>query len=830
MTCVGTGDGLEEMVDSARIEALLDAMTLEDQVSLLAGADFWTTVPIERLGVPAIKVSDGPNGARGGGSLVGGVRAASFPVGIALGATWDPPLIEEVGRALAGEARSKGARVLLAPTVNLHRSPLNGRNFECYAEDPYLTARLACAYIIGLQGAGVAATIKHYVGNESEFERMTISSEIAERPLRELYLAPFEAAVKEAGTWALMSSYNRLNGTYVSEDARLLRTILRDEWGFDGLVISDWFATHSTVEALAGGLDLEMPGPTRYRGEALVAAVRAGQVDVATVRESARRVLGLIERVGAFADPAIPEERADDRPEVRALIRRAGAAGSVLLWNQGVLPLDPQAAGPIAIIGPNAKTAQIMGGGSAQLNAHYRVSPYDGIAAQVGPATTLTYELGCTNHRLLPLLRDDLTVEYFASPDLSGEVVTSETVESSELMWLGQVRDRIDPRRFSARLTARFTAEAGGEHRFGLVSAGRSRLAVDGRPLIDNWTDWQPGGNYFGAGSAEAIGTLVLDAGQTVTLTVDYAYEETGRLGIRALRLGADRPLGEAALARAEGLAAEAQTVILCVGANGEWDSEGQDRPDLGLPGAQDELIARVSAANPRTVVVLQSGGPIAMPWLDDVGAVLQAWYPGQECGNAIADVLFGAAEPGGRLPQTFPARLEDNPAFLNYPGENGRVTYGEGLFIGYRYYDKKRIAPLFPFGHGLSYTTFAYGEPRLSAPAIGPGESLTVTIDVTNTGDRAGSEVVQCYVADDHSALIRPPKELRAFAKLQLAPGETQTATFALDPRALAYFDDRRGLWVAEAGEFAILIGRSADTILARASFRLTETATFPA
>jgi beta-glucosidase len=270
--------------------------------------------------------------------------------------------------------------------------------------------------------------------------------------------------------------------------------------------------------------------------------------------------------------------------------------------------------------------------------------------------------------------------------------------------------------------------------------------------------------------------------------------------------------------------------VILCVGANGEWDSEGQDRPDLGLPGAQDELIARVSAANPRTVVVLQTGGPIAIPWLDDVGAVLQAWYPGQECGNAIADVLFGAAEPGGRLPQTFPARLEDNPAFLNYPGENGRVTYGEGLFIGYRYYDKKRITPLFPFGHGLSYTTFAFGEPRLSADSIGPGESLTVTIDVTNTGERAGSEIVQCYVADEHSALIRPPKELRAFAKLQLAPGEIQTATLVLDPRALAYYDDRQGLWVAEAGEFGVLIGRSADAIVARASFRLTETTTFPA
>lgn len=420
-------------------------------------------------------------------------------MGIALGATWDLALIEEIGRALAAEAHSKGARVLLAPTVNLHRSPLNGRNFECYAEDPFLTARIACAYIAGLQREGVAATIKHFVGNESEFERMTISSEIAERPLRELYLAPFEAAVKEAGTWALMSSYNRLNGTYVSEEPRLLCDILKGEWGFDGVIISDWFATHSTAAALNGGMDLEMPGPTRFRGEQLVAAVESGAVEAATVRDSARRILRLIDRVGAFADPTIPPERAQDRPEDRALIRRAGAAGSVLLHNDGILPLDPAATGTIAVIGPNAKTAQIMGGGSAQLNAHYRVTPFEGIAAQLGPDTHLTYDLGCTNYRLLPLLDSELTVD-------------------------------------------------------------------------------------------EAI-------------------------------------------ARAVRLATEADTVILCVGANGEWDGEGQDRPDLSLPGRQDELIARVAAANPRTVVVLQTGGPVAMAWLSAVAAILQAWYPGQECG-----------------------------------------------------------------------------------------------------------------------------------------------------------------------------------------------------
>ena len=378
-------------------------------------------------GVPAVKVSDGPNGARGGGALVGGVSAACFPAGIALSSSWDTQLLSEVGQALADEAHSKGARVLLAPTVNLHRGALNGRNFECYSEDPYLTARLGVAYVQGLQSRGVSATIKHFVGNESEFERMTISSEISERALRELYLLPFEAAVR-AGVWAVMCSYNKLGGTYTSEHERLLTDILRREWGFDGVVMSDWFATHSTAPSVNAGLDLEMPGPTRFRGEKLLEAVENGSAAKAAVARSAERLLKLFERVGAFENPDIPEERADDRPEHHALIRRAGAAGTVLLKNDPVggdkvLPLDKNTLAKIALIGPNAKTAQIMGGGSAQVDAHYRVSPFEGLEAQLD-AAELGYELGCTNHKLLPLLSEQLSgalkTEYFNSPDLSG--------------------------------------------------------------------------------------------------------------------------------------------------------------------------------------------------------------------------------------------------------------------------------------------------------------------------------------------------------------------------------------------------------------------------
>ncbi len=807
----------------ARLDELLDAMTLEEQVSLLAGADFWTVAPIERLGIPTLKVSDGPNGARGGGALIGGVKAACFPVGISLAATWNTDLVAEVGRALAEEAHSKGARVLLAPTVNIHRSPLNGRNFECYSEDPYLTARLAVAYIRGLQSGGVSATVKHYVGNDSEFERNTISSDIDERPLREIYLLPFEAAVKEAGAWALMSSYNRLHGVYAGEHPRLLRDILKTEWGFDGVVMSDWFGTHSTVAAENAGLDLEMPGPTRYRGEQLVAAVRAGQVSPDAVRDSAQRVLRLMARVGAFANPILPEEQAVDRAAHRALIRRAGAEGIVLLKNDGVLPLDPARPTRLALIGPNAKTAQIMGGGSAQVNAHYRVSPYDGIAAAVGSDVTLGYAQGCTNDKLLPLLREPLRIEYFNSPDLSGPVVATGQAAQGEVMWFNEVGPGVDPRRFSARLTTTFTPDADGAYHFSLVSAGLSRLLVDGRLVVDNWTHWRPGDSYFGSGSSEITGVADLRAGRPASLTVEYAFTAgEARLGIRAVRVGVTLPLGAAAIEAAVQLAAAADVALLFVGRTGEWDTEGADLPDMALPGRQNELVERVAAANPRTVVVLQTGGPVTLPWLDRVAAVLEAWYPGQECGNAIADVLFGAVNPSGRLPQTFPARLEDNPAFINYPGENGHVHYGEGLFVGYRYYDKKLIPPRFPFGFGLSYTTFDVANLRLSADHLAPGAILTVSVDVTNTGPRLGQEVVQVYVSDARSRLSRPPKELKAFAKVDLAPGATQTVHLTLDMRSLAYYDDARAAWVAEAGTFEVLVGASADDIRLRAPFTL--------
>jgi len=794
------------------IEALLDAMTLEEQVSLLAGADFWTTVPIPRLGIPAIKVSDGPNGARGGGSLVGGVKAASFPVGIALGASWNPALVEEIGGALAEEARSKGASVLLAPTVNIQRSAVNGRNFECYSEDPCVTATLAAAYVTGLQKGGVGATVKHFVGNESEIQRTTMSSDIDDRALREIYLPPFEAAVKTAGAFAVMSSYNRLNGTFTSEHKALLTDLLKEEWGFPGIVMSDWFGSHSTTPTIEAGLDLEMPGPTRDRGDKLAAAVRMGEVKAEKVRDAARRVLTLIERAGGFEAPDIPAEQAIDKPAHRALIRRAGAEAIVLLKNDGILPLELTGR-TIAVLGPNAEAAQIMGGGSAQLNPHYAVSPADGLRALTSE-NQLRSAAGVTANRLMPLIPGPFEVDVYGRPDLTGPVVAHQSHPLGEVMWFNAVAPGVADADFSLRATTRFTPSETAEHVFGLVSIGPSRLIVDGRMVVDLRNDWAPGDNYFECGNREARGTIALEAGRPVDIVVEYRFVQAIALNLKAIRVGVAVPLGDRAFAEAVELACASDIAIVHAGRSGEWDTEGNDLPGIELPGRQDELIAAVAAANANTVVVLQTGGPVAMPWLDNVRAVIEAWYPGQEAGNAIADVLTGAAEPGGRLAQTFPRRIGDTPVetgdSLTYPGRDGHVAYREGVFVGYRHYEKAGIEPLFPFGHGLSYTTFDWGAPTVDRPAFDGDGVITVRVRVTNGGARPGSDVVQLYVAPPASRIDRPAKELRAFSKLHLAPGESAEATMTLSARAFCHFDAARNAFVAEQGRYRLIAAAS--------------------
>ncbi len=785
---------------------------LEALTAAVAGIDLWNTPGIPDHGLPPLRVTDGPNGARGPSFT--GVPSACFPCGSALGATWDPDLIERVGIAIGQEARTKGAHVLLAPTVNLHRHPLAGRNFECYSEDPYLTARLAVGFVRGVQSTGVGTTVKHFVANDSEFERMTISSDVDEAVLRELYLVPFEAAVREAGAWGIMSAYNRLNGTYCSEHEWLLTTVLRDDWGFDGFVISDWFGTHSTASAANAGLDLEMPGPPQWFGKALADAVTNGTVDRAVVETHVARLLTLAERTGATEGIGNGEPGSVDDPAHRALIRETTAASFVLLRNEdSILPLDRSALPSVALIGTAADTTWIMGGGSAALDPHPMVSPRAGLAAALDTSTTLTYARGPAATDTIPVLNETaldgrLTLEVFAGTELSGPAEINSTLRTARAMWLGTITDTVDARGFSARLHGTVRVTETGEWTLGLTATGSCRVTVDGAVVLDAWDRREAGTSFFGFGSREIRAPYAFTAGQAYDLTIEFSGGSPAM--VSGLELGAVPPTPSTALADAAAAAAAAEVAIVVVGTGPTLDTEGQDRPDLFLPGAQDEMIRAVAAANPRTIVCVNAGSPVHMDWVDDVAAIVQCWLPGEEWGNALADVLLGAEAPGGRLPTTFPRRVEDAPAHGTYPGADGHVAYADQLLMGYRGYDKAGTDPRFCFGHGLAYTTFEYGSLTV--------DGRHVSVDVANTGAREGDEVVQVYVHRTDAPADRPEQELRRFAKVRIAPGSTTTVAFDLDDRCFAAWDDG---WKIPAGSFEVRVGRSSRDIRATAAIK---------
>jgi beta-glucosidase len=772
-------------------------------------------------------VTDGPNGARGTEETMG-QTSACFPAGIALAATWNTELVHRIGQALGDETKAKGAHLLLGPTVNMHRIPLSGRNFELYSEDPYLAGRMVTAYIQGLQSRGVGACLKHFVGNESEFERQTINSVVNERPLREIYLKPFEMAVRDANPWSLMSSYNKLNGVFACENPRLLKDILKGEWQFDGLVVSDWFGTYGPG-IVGNGLDLEMPGPARWMGEYALAAVRSGRISESEIDDSVRRLLRLLQRVGAFEQPELQPEQALDLPEHRQVIREAAAEAIVLLKNENdILPLAADRITSIAVIGANAARPAIIGGGSAAVTPHYAVKPLDAITQRAGEAIKVEYATGIPLHRMMPLIdtrllkaddgRSGFTVETFDNADLAGEAVERLVINRMSIDFTSRVLPKTNRQRFSVRLSGTFTPEQTGRHTFGLEGSGHHRLVLNGNELIDCWTDR----SLFTPAWTRAEKTAEIDlvAGKAYRLTVEYAVETTSPW--RRLRIGCLPPVSPTLLADAVALAARSDVAIVFAGTTNEWEGEGSDRPDLNLPCGQNELIEHISDVNRNTIVVLNTGAPVAMPWLDQVAAVLEGWFAGQEAGQAITDVLFGDVNPSGKLPQTFPQRLADTPAYLNYPGENGAVYYGEGLFIGYRYYDRKDIAPLFPFGYGLSYTTFAYSKLVCSAAQYAATDDIRISVDVRNTGRRAGQEVVQLYLHDVQSSLHRPDKELKAFEKVRLQPGETKTVTFVLDREALSFYDPAQKQWVAEPGEFEVLVGSSSRQIQLRGRFEV--------
>ncbi|KAI1174300.1 glycosyl hydrolase family 3 N terminal domain-containing protein [Nemania sp. FL0916] len=823
----------------------LISLTLEEKISLLTAADFWRTKAIPEKDIPAIKTSDGPNGARGG-IFVGGTKAALFPCGISLAATWNKNLLYQVGQHLAHEAQARSAQVLLAPTVCMHRHPLGGRNFESFSEDPLLTGKLASQYIQGLQSQGVAATIKHFVTNEQETHRLTIDSLVMERPLRELYLRPFEIAIREANPWAVMSSYNLINGSHADMNEHTLKDILRGEWGYDGAVISDWGGVNSTVESLKAGCDIEFPYSTKWRFSKVLKALENGELTEGDIDRAAENVLTLVERTKGGDMSAEEPERVDDRAETRALIRSAGVEGLTLLKNEGgLLPISPKTA-KIAVIGPNANRAIAGGGGSASLNPYYNTLPLDSI--RKAAHGEIIYAKGCHIYKWLPVAspfctdksgKPGVTLEWFSGDKFHGDVVVTQRRTNTDLfLWDSAPLEQLGPE-WSAVATTYLTPTSSGKHTISFMSVGPGKLYLDGELALDLW-NWTEEGEAMFDGSIDYMVHVDMTAGKAVELRVEMTNElrpiskqkefnMTHKYG--GCRIGFKEEDQVDYLQEAVDAAARADVAVVIVGLDAEWESEGYDRQTMDLPsdGSQDRLVQAVLKANPRTVVVNQSGSPVTMPWADDVPAIIQAWYQGQEAGNALADVLFGFENPSGKLPSTFPRRLEDTPAYHNWPGENLRVLYGEGLFIGYRHYDRAHVAPLFPFGHGLSYTSFEYGRPSLSNRVLTSSAPIHLVMAVTNTGSTAaGAETVQIYVRDEKSALPRPEKELAAFEKVFLDPEETKHITVPIDKYAVGYYDPAKKAWVAEEGTFKVLIGASATDIRHSVTFEVKESFTW--
>ncbi len=815
-------DSPETWTMNNRIDKLLASLTLEEKVSLLSGISMWQTAAVERLGIPSLKLSDGPNGVRG--TMTTGASSACFPVGSALGATWNPVLLEQLGHALAGECRTKDVQVLLGPTINLHRTPIGGRNFECFSEDPLLTGELAAAYVAGVQENGVAACPKHFVGNDTEYQRHSISSEIDERTLREVYLRPFEMVVRRSHPWFIMSAYNKVNGIFASSHRELLIDVLKGEWGFDGVVVSDWGAALETVENALGGLDLEMPGPARTFGDNLLKAVEEGRVSEALIFDKVKRLLTVAARTGKLdADDALSEpETAIDKPAHRKLARRLAHESMVLIKNKDVLPFDASSLNRIAVIGPNVTYPQIMGGGSSMVLPHYVINPLEGIQQRVGGDMEVTHEPGTLTHRYVPAIAPEnlrtgvnaldkgLLLEVFDAPDFEGDPVAS-IVYAHDIFMPGLMGPELPSKTSSYRLSGFFVPDSTGEYEFGVYSAGPARLLLDNEVLIDNWTEQIPGETFFSFGSKEKRNSAFLFKNQLYRIAIEGRSLPGGLL--TGMRFGAKPPVSDTLMQDAVEAARAADAVVLVVGTNKDWETEGHDRRSLKLPGKQDELVERVLEANPNTVVVTNAGAAIEMPWLDDAPAVLHAWFPGQEFGNALADILFGDVSPSGKMPTTFPKRLQDTPAFIHYPGEDGKMLYAEGLYMGYRWYETRDVEPLVPFGHGMSYTQFEFQDLSDNEEIVSEG-AVRVRIQVTNVGNRPGQETIQVYARPIDTKVKQPAKTLKAFQKVSLSKGQSTVVEFSLSEEDFAHWNVGRGGWQDSPGRYALEIGSSSRDV----------------
>jgi beta-glucosidase len=816
-----------------RVQSILSQMTLEEKIDLLGGVDGFFIRDVSRLKLPRFRMADGPIGVRNFGP------ATAMAGGIGLAATWNPSLAERVGTEIGRDARAKGVHFLLGPGVNIYRAPMNGRNFEYFGEDPFLASRMAVGYIKGVQGQGVSATIKHFLGNNSEFDRHNSDSIIDERALREIYLPVFEAAVKEARVGAIMDSYNLTNGQHMSQNKYLLTDVVRKEWGFDGIMMSDWGGTYDGVEAANGGQDLEMPSGVHMNRKNLLPAIEQGKISVATIDDKVRRMLNTAVRFGWLdrdqTDWSIPRYN----QQGREMALNAAREGLVLLKNEGnLLPLNKGKIKSILVVGPDAYPAVPVGGGSARVEPFSSVSYLEGLSNYLGTDVQVHYARGVPSFTEMAEAtifttaaangQPGLNAEYFNNQELQGPPAVSRI---ERRMNFGQgSRLVLPPEAASSRWTGYYTPQAAGAHDVFVHTSGENggayRVYIDDKLVMDNWTLNKALANYV---------TLPLEAGpHKVVMERRGRSQGLGGGGGGRSRLGIVRH-GQFVSEEAKKLAAKADVVVVSVGFDPETESEGADRT-FYLPPGQDELIQTIAAANKNTIVVMTSGGSVDMSaWVDRVPALLEAWYPGQQGGTALAEVLFGDVNPSGRLPVTFERRWEDNPVHDSYyPEANSkRVVYKEGVFVGYRGYEQTGTKPLFPFGSGLSYTTFKYSNLSIK-PIAGvatngdpSGSRNEVSFEVKNTGTREGADVAQVYVGDQQTKVRRPPKELKGFVKVNLRPGETKKVSVILDNRALSYYDVSTRQWRADPGVFDVLVGRSSAQIELRGRITLAKAVT---
>lgn len=823
--------------DGASERSLVARLSLAEKIQLLTGADSWRTHEWPAIGLRSMVTSDGPAGVRGT-TKDERSPSACLPCPSALGATWDAQLVYRLAAALGAEARSKGVDVLLAPTVNLMRSPLGGRGFEFFAEDPVLTAVLAVGYVRGVQSAGVAATVKHLVANDTETGRRTYDARISESVLHELYLMPFEACVRAGEAWLVMAAYNKVNGARMTESVRLLRDVLKKEWGFDGVAISDWDAALSTRASALATLDLVMPGPDGPWGEELVRAVADGSVSEDLIDDKVVRLLRLARRVGALSDQhrrpaatasaghgrgngAVRNNHAGPAFVDEGLLREAAAASFVLLRNQGeVLPLDIGAVNSLALIGPNALYPVIQGGGSAGVIPVRVTAPAEALRAALPGHVDVRVAAGCSTWHSVPeppagSLRDPVTGEpgvRLEFVDGRGSVITAEHRASANLAWWDGVPPGVGwGEQGRIALTAIFRTETSGSHLFSAAGVGGLLLVADGETVIDGETDVPADPVEAMTRPGELRAALWLDAGSQTRLRLEFRPAADGA-GPLAVRLGivpaAD---DDDLLAEAVAVADSADVAIVVVGSAELTESEGFDRSTLALPGRQDELITKVTAVNSNTIVVVNSGTPVLMPWAARATAVVFAWLPGQAFGTALADVLLGRSEPGGRLPVTLPAAESDSPVLHAVPAADGTLSYSEGPLIGYRGYDATGVTPRYPFGHGLGYTEWTY-ESISCPPKLGAGRDLELIVSIINTGTRSGKEVVQAYLMAPAGPATagRPVRVLAGFATTQAAAGESVQVSLTIPARLFARYNEDLAAWITPEGEYTVHIGRS--------------------